>query len=244
MNAHRNETDLLFPANLRLLREARGHDATLEAGGAVEGLLEAREGLCLYVLARRAAARGDVIEIGSWRGRSTWYLATALEDAGSPHRVVAIDPHLEGTRDDFLRALRETGIESRVEAHAAFSYDVVAGYDRTPALLWIDGDHSYGGVKRDFDDWFPKLAVGGFVAFHDTVNQWRGPTKLVRELLVSRYDLAEVGVMGTITYARKVRPRQWNRVRLGAARAAFEAVTALRARRMGFGPQNVAADDG
>ena len=244
MNVHRNETDLLFPANLRLLREARGFDADLRGGHEVEGLLEEREGLCLYVLARRAADLGDVVEIGSWRGRSTWYLATALEHARSRHRVVAIDPHLEGTSDDFLRALRETGIESRVEAHAAFSYDVVPTFDRTPGLLWIDGDHSYAGVRRDFEEWFPKLAVGGHVAFHDTVDHWQGPTRLVRELLTRRDDLAGVGVMGTITYARKVRPAPWNRPRLLAARAAFEAVTALRSRRMGRGPQNVAADDG
>jgi predicted O-methyltransferase YrrM len=243
MSAERLKTDLLFPANLRVLAEARRYGRDLTEGRKVEGLLADREGLCLYVLGRRAAGRGGIVEIGSWRGRSTWYLATALEDAGAPEQVVAIDPHLEGTQDDFLANLGRSAIEDRVEVHAAFSHDVVEGFTRSPALLWIDGDHSYAGVRRDFDDWFPKLAVGGFVAFHDTVNLWHGPTRLVRELLLHRNDLAEVGVMGTITFARKAPPSRWNRPRLLAARAAFELVTALRGRRVGRGPVNVAATD-
>lgn len=105
-------------------------------------------------------------------------------------------------------------------------------------LLWIDGDHSYAGVRRDFEDWFPKLEVGGYVAFHDTVNHWYGPTRLVRELLVSRDDLASIGVVGTVTYARKTRPSPANRLRGVWARAGFEAVAGLRGRRMGRGPLN------
>lgn len=34
-------------------------------------------------------------------------------------------------------------------------------------LVFIDADHSYEGVKRDFEAWYPKVVVGGFFAFHD-----------------------------------------------------------------------------
>lgn len=107
-------------------------------------------------------------------------------------------------------------------------------------MLSIDGDHSYTGVRNDFEARFPKLARGGALAFHDTVNHWYGPTRLVRELLATRDDLAGIGVMGAITYARKVEPSPLNRARGLAARAAFEAVTRLRARKMGPGPLNAA----
>lgn len=171
---------------------------------------------------------GNVVEIGSYKGRSTWFLARGLEDAESPYRVVAIDPHLEDTGDAFLENMRRTGAYARVDARRAFSYDVVDTFDEPIGLLWIDGDHSLSGVRRDFVDWFPRLAVGGHVAFHDTVNHWYGPTTLVRELLVRRDDLASVGVMGTITFARKARPSPSNRPRALAARAGFELVTGLR----------------
>jgi len=35
-------------------------------------------------------------------------------------------------------------------------------------ILSIDGDHSYDGVKGDFDAWTKNLRRGGVVLFHDT----------------------------------------------------------------------------
>jgi predicted O-methyltransferase YrrM len=34
-------------------------------------------------------------------------------------------------------------------------------------LIFIDADHSYEGVKKDFEAWYPKIKTGGFFAFHD-----------------------------------------------------------------------------
>lgn len=34
-------------------------------------------------------------------------------------------------------------------------------------LLYIDGDHSYDGVRGDFETYFPLVAPGGLVAIHD-----------------------------------------------------------------------------
>lgn len=240
MNVPHAQTDALFPAVRQLVAELAALPGTVDEGLAVEGLLEEREGLCLYGLARRSAPLGAVVEIGSYKGRSTWFLARGLEDVGSSWPVVAFDPHLEGTRDDFHANLARTGIASRVESHAAFSHDEAPAFDRPIGLLWIDGDHTYAGVRRDFEDWFPKLVVGGWLAFHDTVNHWHGPTRLVRELLSRHDQLDSVGVMGTITFARKRPPAAANRAAALAGRAAFEAVTLLRARRMGLGPVNAA----
>lgn len=36
-------------------------------------------------------------------------------------------------------------------------------------FLFIDGDHSYDGVKRDFEMYAPLVRAGGLVAFHDIV---------------------------------------------------------------------------
>jgi predicted O-methyltransferase YrrM len=34
-------------------------------------------------------------------------------------------------------------------------------------FLLIDGDHTYGGVRRDFEDYGPLVRPGGLIAFHD-----------------------------------------------------------------------------
>lgn len=36
-------------------------------------------------------------------------------------------------------------------------------------FLFIDGDHSYEGVRRDFEDYAPLVRDGGLIAFHDIV---------------------------------------------------------------------------
>jgi predicted O-methyltransferase YrrM len=41
--------------------------------------------------------------------------------------------------------------------------------DRKLDLLFIDGDHSYEGVRRDYELYGPLVAPGGVVAFHDIV---------------------------------------------------------------------------
>ena len=56
-------------------------------------------------------------------------------------------------------------------------------------LLWIDGDHPYEAVRRDFEAREPHLR--GYVAFHDTIQTNLGPRQLVDELLESGFDLVE-----------------------------------------------------
>ena len=34
-------------------------------------------------------------------------------------------------------------------------------------LIFIDGDHSYDGVRNDILSWFPKIKIGGFICGHD-----------------------------------------------------------------------------
>ena len=41
-------------------------------------------------------------------------------------------------------------------------------WDKPISLLFIDGDHSYEGVKKDTLSWEPFVKKGGTILFHDT----------------------------------------------------------------------------
>jgi len=238
MSIPRLRSDLLFRSNRAVLADAERFEPDLSAGDSIDGLINPREGLLLYVLARRAARIGNVVEIGAYKGRSTWYLASGLEDAGSPYRVISIDPHeAPEQREAYLETLERLDLGDRVDARIGYSHELVSEIVGPVGMLWIDGDHAYDSVRRDFADWFPKLETGGWYAMHDTVNAWYGPTRLARELLGSRSDLDDIGVMWLTLFGRKVPPAPGVRARALAGRVGFELLTLAQARRTGCGPQ-------
>jgi hypothetical protein len=48
-------------------------------------------------------------------------------------------------------------------------------------LLYIDGDHSFEGVKKDLEAWYPKVKPGGVIAGHDFINPAYGVSQAVGE---------------------------------------------------------------
>jgi predicted O-methyltransferase YrrM len=138
----------------------------------VEGYLSRREGCYLYSLARKFTHLGCIVEIGSFKGRSTVFLARGCQSVGAGH-IYAVDPHTpDGINErEFRENIRRTAVETLVSPLVMSSIEAVQGWEKPVGLLWVDGDHKYRGVRGDFFAWFPHVAVGGVVAFHDTLNR-------------------------------------------------------------------------
>ena len=66
-------------------------------------------------------------------------------------------------------------------------------------LLFIDGDHSEEGVRRDWNCWSPQLAADAAIAFDDS--DWPGPAKLIGELTASGWK--QVDNCGKIIVLRR-----------------------------------------
>jgi predicted O-methyltransferase YrrM len=191
----------------------------------VPGWTGVYEGRSLYALAHHGPGRGAIVEIGSAWGRSTICLARGSKSAGR-ERVHAIDPHLKNPEPGRWRAaggqkgmgrvpqsyigdgstlpwllynLRRFGVEDWVVPIVSTS----ASASNLPIdgirLLFIDGSHTYEGVKSDIDAWLPRVAPGGVVVFDDylgTKPTW-GVRRAVDELLSSgkvRPSLATAGM--------------------------------------------------
>jgi predicted O-methyltransferase YrrM len=118
-----------------------------------------------------------VVEIGSWKGRSTIALGLAAQERGDA-RVVAIDPHLgdngeylesSPTFDEFWENVDRAGVGDVVEARRLTSHDARPTVDdRTVGVLFVDGSHRYEDVRRDIDEWSSTLVDGAIVAFNDS----------------------------------------------------------------------------
>jgi hypothetical protein len=158
-------------------------------------------------------ADGVILEIGSFKGKSTVGLATVAAHYGLG-TVVAVDPHtapaatdpsLAGQRsswDAFRAALRAANVVAAVEAHRAFSRDLASDWTRPIRLLWIDGDHTYAGAKSDLELFRRHVAPGGVVALHDVLNTFEGPIRVFVEDLLGSDDFGAAGVVGSIGWAQ------------------------------------------
>lgn len=152
------------------------------------------EGLALCAAAGAVEVDGPLLEVGSYLGKSTLYLAAAARERG---RVVVTVDHHRGSEEhqsgwayhdpelvdpatgrvDTLPGFRRTialgGVEDVVVAVVARS-EVLAGLWGTPlAFVFLDGSHTEASAQRDYEAWSPHLTVGGVLAIHDVISDPR-----------------------------------------------------------------------
>ena len=213
-----------------MARMAGMSDELRRAAEAARGFMPAAEGLALYDAAAAYAARGPVLEIGSYCGKSTIYLAAAAQAAGQ--LVITVDHH-RGSEEhqpgweyhdpglvdaatgrlDTLPRLRATlaaaGLEDDVVVVVGRSADV-AGLWRTPlGLVFIDGGHTEQAAMTDYQGWAPWVAPGGMLAIHDVfpdpADGGRPPYLIYTRALKSG-EFTEVGVTGSLRLLERTGP--------------------------------------
>ena len=170
--------------------------AILAAVDDVEGWMTPGQGETLVEAARRCPPDGTIVEIGSFRGRSTIVLAKA---AAPTVEVVAIDPHagndrgpqeIEGFVDEaaddhavFTANLAAAGVTDRVRHLRMFSDAALGEIDGPVDVLYIDGAHRYGPARADIRAWGARVADGGTMLIHDSFSSIGVTAAIVRELV-------------------------------------------------------------
>ncbi|HEU5277947.1 MAG TPA: class I SAM-dependent methyltransferase [Gaiellaceae bacterium] len=169
----------------------------------VPGWLTDEEGEALYELARACKGRGVIVEIGSWKGKSTICLGVGSR-AGASVPIYAVDPHADYRFGDFKANVDRAGIADLVQPIASLSQPAADDFHEPIELLFVDGSHEYDLVLEDFEKWVPKVVEGGWVAFHDTT--WTpGPRKVVGDAIYRSRRFKDMRfVVGSTTIARKV----------------------------------------
>ena len=166
-------------------------------------------------LARHATARCRLVEIGVWHGVTTRRLCAAMARDGV---LYAVDPYRKGrlgfsaqryiaqrelrrSRCRTVRWIRMTGAAAG-RAHAAAGGDPVD-------FLFIDGDHSYDGLKGDWEAWSDQVAPGGVVALHDSRSTPErsiddaGSVQFTREVILRDPRFESVDVVDSLTVVRR-----------------------------------------
>jgi predicted O-methyltransferase YrrM len=154
----------------------------LTRGAKRRGALQKTREFAAFVAFLRKRELSTVVEIGTFRGGTLWtWCQIARHDAV----LVSIDlpGGMFGGGYDVQQAetirgysqQRQDVVLIRGDSHASETFAdlgrALAGRDVD--LLFIDGDHSYEGVKRDFEMYAPLVAGSGVTAFHDILPHTR-----------------------------------------------------------------------
>lgn len=167
-------------------------------------------------LASHAAGKKRLVEVGVWHGVTTCRLRQAMSSEGV---LLGVDPYRPGrlgfsipqriahaevskVRNGIVQWSRMTGAEAASE----YAYSGAPPVD----FVFIDGDHSYEGLRADWEGWSPLVASDGIIALHDSQSSETrkiddaGSAVFTREVIRydSRFDAVEV--VDTLTVLKRV----------------------------------------
>jgi len=197
--------------------DAEEFQSIRQLSSTVEGWLSEEQGIALYQLAR-CSISGEVLEIGSFCGKSTLFLALGCKQSGTfvhavdPHKPISeggkeqyapdLSPRSQGTLKDFQYNLKRSGLESFVNLMVCTSEE--ARYQLgsvTLKLLFVDGSHDYLDVVLDYYLWHNQVALGGYLVFHDS--NFEGVNLMLQRHL-DRQGYSLQGVIGQGAWAMTI----------------------------------------
>jgi predicted O-methyltransferase YrrM len=165
----------------------------------VEGWLSDEQARVLGEAAAALHPPARVVEIGSFRGRSTIVLAQAATEGVE---LIAIDPHAgtdrgpqeiettaatgESDHERFLANLERAGVRERVRHVRSLSQDALAEVDGEVDLLYVDGAHRYRPARDDIVRWGARVKPGGTMLIHDSFSSIGVTAAILRHLVWNR----------------------------------------------------------
>ena len=146
----------------------------------------------LYLLAKHFEPT-RIVELGTYRGESTKYMARGAPDA----EILTIDVNPDATR--WINDVPPVFANIRAETcNCVFYYENI--YDKTPIdLLFIDANHDYSLTMFNFDNWGSCVTAGGLIVLDDLhldIEMDKVYHELVENRGLSIIDISEVHKTG------------------------------------------------
>ena len=186
-----------FPVNgtlpQTLVEEFRADDP---AAHGIASQMSVNERFQLYYVLRQELARNDrltrFVEIGSFSGASLFLEHQAMRRRGGAFQGICVEPGGTSQFHEIVRLLAGNIVHLPMLSHdAARRLSVMFEPDRLPDFIFVDGDHSYQGVCQDILDFYPLLAPGGVMMFHDFLPLLDDEN---REIILHHHGNSEPGI--------------------------------------------------
>lgn len=162
-----------------------------EVALSTKGFMPPEEGDALYdaaMLAVESLPKLNMVEVGSYCGRSTVWIGAVAQRAGVVLYAVdhhggseenqpgwewfdssVVDPELGriNTLPFFEDTMRRAGLDDSVRAVVGESATIGASWSEHLSFLFVDGGHGREVARGDYAAWHRHVAVGGVMAVHD-----------------------------------------------------------------------------
>ena len=132
------------------------------------------------------------VEIGSYSGASLLLTHQALVRRSQQFQGICVEP---GGTDQFhqiIELLKNDVVHLPLFSHdAAKRLTSMLEPDQLPQFIFVDGDHTYAGVRQDILDFYPLLKPGGVMLFHDYLPELDDRN---RDFILHHHGNAEPGI--------------------------------------------------
>ncbi len=189
----------------------------------IDGWLLLAEAVELFSLAESISSNRPIVcEIGTWRGKSSYVLGNALKNKKG--RLYSVDPFngdgdpksrdayreiMGGMKntlfDDFRNTIKKYGLDKTVSAIPFSSEEARPKFpENSIDMLFIDGNHEYDSVKKDYELWSPIIPSGGIIVLHDVkAKHVDGPRRVMEEFISNSKNWLDVRIVGEMGVAIK-----------------------------------------
>lgn len=194
----------------------------------VKGFLDPIEGEALYLYAKQYVRNDPCLEIGSYCGKSSVYLGSAVKENGQ--KLYSIDHHkgseeqqpgeeyfdsdlinAEGNGIDtlpfFLETIEKSKLDKFVIPIVSTSEEAYQDFTLNFDMVFIDGGHSEKAAQKDYELWSQRINKGGLLAIHDVFpnpeDGGRPPYNIYRRALESG-NFKKLEMIKTLGLLKKV----------------------------------------
>lgn len=133
------------------------------------------------------------VEVGSWKGMSSAYMAVEIINSGKKIKFDCVDiweymdiqqdipqGKYENLYETFLKNI--SPVKDIISPIKSISWEAASLYeDESLDFIFIDAAHDYESVKKDLSAWYPKLKSTGTIAGHDYLTSKNGVKRAVDE---------------------------------------------------------------
>lgn len=167
----------------------------------IEGWFNLPQAVALQKIVKSLPVGSKVVELGSYKGRSSVAIASVLPTESILYCV----DHFQGSEEHkksnldvadlletFTKNIEQFGVKDKICTLAMTTTQAAAKFDpETLDLVFVDAAHDYDSVKSDLLHWYPKIKPGGFLLCDDYEVGWPGVMRAVKTMGLEGTVIAE-----------------------------------------------------